>query len=282
MTQEIVPIGQTEEKFAVDDVINTGWQITLSRFWPLACILGVNGLVAALVPLASFVMGYNGSMTISNISLQLFMHFLSAIIVLTVEIGMMNVFLMSLDGKKVNADDCFKCIKYLPSYFAFVFLSRILIVLGYVSFIIPGIILQISFQFAGYFIVEKKMGPIAAMKASWAICDGARWQLILLGVISYFINVVGFMCFIVGGIPAYLINGIANAATYRTLLEKTPQYAGLVPVPALSDSQVAQILEQDSHEQFEQVTQERLEQGAQSLSDQHSQDHNEKPPEAAG
>lgn len=282
MTQEIVPIGQTEEKFAVDDVINTGWQITLSRFWPLACILGVNGLVAALVPLASFVMGYNGSMTISNISLQLFMHFLSAIIMLTVEIGMMNVFLMSLDGKKVNADDCFKCIKYLPSYFAFVFLSRILIVLGYVSFIIPGIILQISFQFAGYFIVEKKMGPIAAMKASWAICDGARWQLILLGVISYFINVVGFMCFIVGGIPAYLINGIANAATYRTLLEKTPHYAGLVPVPALSDSQVAQILEQDSHEQFEQVTQERLEQGAQSLSDQHSQDHNEKPPEGAG
>jgi hypothetical protein len=289
VTQEIVPIGPTEEKFAVDDVINTGWQITLSRFWPLACILGVNGLVAALVPLASFVMGYNGSMTISNISLQLFMHFLSAIIMLTVEIGMMNVFLMSLDGKKVNADDCFKCIKYLPSYFAFVFLSRILIVLGYVSFIIPGIILQISFQFAGYFIVEKKMGPIAAMKASWAICDGARWQLILLGVISYFINVVGFLCFIVGGIPAYLINGIANAATYRTLLEKTPQYANLVPAPALSESQVAQLLDQDSQAQyeqlaqapFEQAAQVPLEQDSQAQSEQNPQVHTEKPPEAS-
>ena len=79
MTQEIVAIGKSEEKFAVDDVIGTGWQITWSRFWPLICILGVNGLVAALIPLASFVMGYNGAMTMSNISLQLLMHLLSAV-----------------------------------------------------------------------------------------------------------------------------------------------------------------------------------------------------------
>ena len=246
MTQEIVPIAKIDEKFAVDDVISTGWQITMSRFWPLICILGVNGLVAALVPLASFVMGYNGAMTMGNVGLQLLMHLISAIIVLTVEIGMMNVFLMSLDGKKVNADDCFKCVKYLPTYFAFVFMSRILIALGYISFIIPGVILQISFQFAGYFIVEKKMGPIAAMKASWAICDGARWQLILLALISYFINVVGFMCFLVGGIPAYLINGIANAATYRTLLANTPQFADSIQPPALSEAAVAELLEHDS------------------------------------
>ncbi|HNB24195.1 MAG TPA: YciC family protein [Candidatus Melainabacteria bacterium] len=237
MTQEIVPTPKTDEKFAVDDVISTGWQITMSRFWPLICILGVNGLVAALVPLASFVMGYNGTMTMSNIGLQLLMHFISAIIVLTVEIGMMNVFLLALDGQKVNADDCFKCIKFLPTYFAFVFLSRILIVLGYISFIVPGIILQISFQFAGYFILEKKMGPIAAMKASWAICEGARWQLILLALISYFINAVGFMCLLVGGIPAYLINGIANAATYRTLLANTPQFAEAIAPASLPDLQ---------------------------------------------
>lgn len=246
MTQEIVAIGKSEEKFAVDDVIGTGWQITWSRFWPLICILGVNGLVAALIPLASFVMGYNGAMTMSNISLQLLMHLLSAVIMLTVEIGMMNVFLMSLDGKKVNADDCFKCIKYLPKYFAFVFVSRILIALGYISFIVPGIILQISFQFAGYFIIERKMGPIAAMKASWAICDGARWQLILLALISYFINSVGFMCFLVGGIPAYLINGIANAAAYRALLANTPQLAEVLPAAILSESDVAALLDNDS------------------------------------
>lgn len=246
MTQEIVAIGKSEEKFAIDDVIGTGWQITWSRFWPLICILGVNGLVAALIPLASFVMGYNGAMTMSNISLQLLMHLLSAVVMLTVEIGMMNVFLMSLDGKKVNADDCFKCIKYLPKFFAFVFISRILIALGYISFIVPGIILQISFQFAGYFILEKKMGPIAAMKASWAICDGARWQLILLALISYFINSVGFMCFLVGGIPAYLINGIANAAAYRALLANTPQLAEVPPAVILSDAAVAELLDNDS------------------------------------
>ncbi len=132
----------------------------------------------------------------------------------------MNVFLLALDGKKINADDCFRCIKYLPSYFVAALISRSLIALGYLCFIVPGIILQISFQFAGYFIVEKQLGPIAALKASWAICDGARWQLVLLAIVSYFIHAFGILCFIVGGIPAYMVNSLANAATYRALLAK--------------------------------------------------------------
>lgn len=243
MTHEIVPLEKAEEKFAIDDVLGTGWQLTLKKFWPLFWILGVNGLVAMLVPLASFVMGYGGA---NGLAIQLLMGTLNAAVALTIEIGMMNVYLMSLDGEKVNADDCFKCVKYLPSFFVAIFLSRILIVLGYLSFIIPGIILHISFQFAGYFIIEKKMGPIAALKASWQICDGARMQLFLLAIVSYFITIFGWMCFLVGAIPAYFINSLTNAATYRTLLANTPALAELVPPAQLSEEAVAELLKHDS------------------------------------
>ncbi|MBA3994638.1 MAG: hypothetical protein C0469_14020, partial [Cyanobacteria bacterium DS2.3.42] len=247
MTQEMIQVVTPEEKFAIDDVIGNGWQITKQRFWPLLAILGVNGLVAALVPMASFVMGFGGAK--DNISLQLLLGLASAVIAFTIEIGMMNVFLMALDGKKINADDCFRCIKYLPTYFVAALLSRSAIALGYLCFIVPGIILQISFQFAGYFIVEKQLGPIAALKASWAICDGARWQLVLLSIVSYFIHVFGILCFIVGGIPAYMVNSLANAATYRSLLAKTPQLAHLMPPPPppqLSEEAVIELLEHDS------------------------------------
>ncbi len=247
MTQEIIQVVTPEEKFAIDDVIGSGWQITKQRFWPLLAILGVNGLVAALVPMASFVMGFGGAK--DNITLQLLLGFASAVIAFTIEIGMMNVFLMALDGKKINADDCFRCIKYLPKYFVAALLSRSAIALGYLCFIVPGIILQISFQFAGYFIVEKQMGPIAALKASWMICDGARWQLVLLSIVSYFIHVFGILCFIVGGIPAYMVNSLANAATYRSLLAKTPQLAHLMPPPPppqLSEEAVIELLNEDS------------------------------------
>lgn len=251
MTQEIVqvPPPTPEEKFGIDDVIGTGWQVTKQKFWPLCCILGVNGLVALLVPLASFVMGFGGSMSMDNIGMQLLMGFFAAVIAFTVEIGMMNVYLMALDQKKINADDCFKCVKYLPKYFVVALLSRMAIGMGYLCFIIPGIILQISFQFAGYFIVEKNMGPIAALKASWMICDGARWQLVLLAIVSYFIHTFGVLCFLVGAIPAFMVNSLANAATYRSLLAKTPALAHLIPPPPppqLSEEAVIELLNHDS------------------------------------
>ncbi len=245
MTQEIVQAPINDEKFAIDDVIGTGWQVTKERFWPLFCILGVNGLVASLVPLASFVMGMGG-MSLDNIGLQMLLGIASAVIALTVEFGMLNVYLMALDGKKVNADDCFKCVKYLPSFLAVAALTKPAIALGYCFFIVPGIILQISFQFAGYFIVEKKFGPIAAIKASWTICDGARWQLVLLAIVSYFIHAFGLMCLLIGAIPAYMINSLANAATYRALLAKTPALADLAPPPQLSEAAVDELLKHDS------------------------------------
>ncbi len=249
MTQELVTVATNDEKFAIDDVIGSGWLVTKKRWWPLLCILGVNGLVASLVPLAGFVMGFGGSMSMDNIGMQLLLGFLSAVVAFTVEIGMMNVYLMALDGKKINADDCFRCIKYLPNYFVVALLSRMAIGLGYLCFIVPGIILQISFQFAGYFLVEKKLGPIAALKASWMICDGARWQLVLLAVVSYFIHVFGVLCFLIGAIPAYMVNSLANAATYRSLLAKTPALAHLMPPPPppqLSEEAVLELLDYDS------------------------------------
>ena len=246
MTQEVVAVKTVDEKFALDDVISRGWQVTKARFWPLLGILGVNGLMAALVPLASFVIGYGGSLSLDNIGMQLLLGFLSAVIAMTIEIGMMNVFLMSLDGKKVGADDCFKCAKYLPSYFVVSLLSKSAIALGYLCFIVPGVILQISFQFAGYFIVEKKLGPIAALKASWTICDGARWQLVLLAIVCHFINFFGLCCFLIGGIPAFMVNGLAMASTYRSLLANTPQLADLQTQPQLSEAAVSELLAHDS------------------------------------
>lgn len=243
MTHEVVPIDKAEEKFAIDDVISAGWQLTLRRFWPLFWIIGVNGLVASLVPLASFVMGWGG---FHGLGISLAVGLLNFAVALIIEVGMMNVYLMVLDGKKVNADDCFKCVKYLPKFFVAILLSRIAIAIGYLSFIVPGIILHLSFQFAGYFIIEKKMGPIAALRASWKICDGARFQLFLLAVISYFINLFGFMCLLVGAIPAYFVNSLANASTYRTLLANTPDLADLASPVQLSEAAVGELLQHDS------------------------------------
>lgn len=246
MTHEIVTTRKDDEKFAIDAVFEAGWKVMKAKFWPLLGVMGVAGLVAALVPMANFVIGAGGTFSVENIGTQLLMGTIWLIITMTIELGFMNVNLMALDGKKFSADDCFKCIKFLPSYAVAMLLSRMAIGLGFLCFIIPGIILLISFQFAGFFIVEKRLGPIAALKASWTICDGARWQLILFGILGQLINLFGTMCFIVGQIPAFMINGVALASTYRSLLASTPQLSDLLPPPPLSDDAVSKLLSEDA------------------------------------
>lgn len=246
MTHEIVTLRKDDEKFAIDTVLGNGWQVMKAKFWPLLGVMGVAGLVAALVPMANFVIGAGGTLSIENLGTQLLLGTIWLIITLTIELGFMNVNLMALDNKKFSPDDCFKCIKFLPSYAVAMLLSRTAIGLGFLCFIIPGIILLISFQFAGFFIVEKRLGPIAALKASWAISDGARWHLVLFGILCQLINVFGTMCFLVGQIPAFMINGVALAATYRSLLANTPQLSDLLPPPSLSEDAVAKLLSEDA------------------------------------
>lgn len=228
---EVLPVSPSprlEDKFTIDGVLSQGWTGTKSFFFPLLGVMTVNGLLTMLVPIASFFIGANNSLAAENIFLSLGLGLLSTFIAMTIEMGMLKVNLMVLDGQTVRPDDCFKTLNFLPNYFVAWLIARTLTVFGFFCFIIPGIILHISFQFFGYFIVERGMGPLEALKASWAICDGARLDLVMLSFVLWFINVVGFMCFFLGIIPAHMVNGISLAATYRALLSKTSPYAEML------------------------------------------------------
>lgn len=225
---EVVPVSpspQLEDKFSIESVLGQGWTGTKTFFFPLLGVMVVNGLLTMLVPIASFFIGASNSLMAENLFLSLGLGLLSTFIALTIEMGMIKVNLMVLDGQTVRPDDCFQTFNLLPNYFVAWLIARSVTMFGFFCFVIPGIILHISFQFFGYFIVERGMGPIEALKASWAVCDGARWNLVMLSIVLWFINAVGFMCFFLGLIPAHMINGISLAATYRELLSKTSPYA---------------------------------------------------------
>lgn len=225
---EVVPVSpspQLEDKFSIENVLGLGWNGTKKFFFPLLGVMTVNGLLAMLVPIATFFIGANNSLAVENMILSFGLGLLSTFIAITIELGMIKVNLMVLDDQTVRPDDCFKVLNLLPNYFVAWLIARTVTMFGFFCFVIPGIILHISFQFFGYFIVERGMGPLEALKASWAVCDGARWNLVMLSIVLWFVNTLGFMCFFLGMIPAHMIDGISLAATYRELLSKTSPYA---------------------------------------------------------
>jgi uncharacterized membrane protein len=105
-------------------------------------------------------------------------------------------------------------------------LFGIIFLVGLVLVVIPGIIWGIMFGFAVYLTIDKNMWPVEALKESKRITYGYKWELLLLGIFSALIAVLGLICLGVGLLVAYPVLILANVHAYRTLEARSKNSSG--------------------------------------------------------
>jgi uncharacterized membrane protein len=99
-------------------------------------------------------------------------------------------------------------------------LFGIILVVGLILVIIPGIIWGIMFGYSMFLVIDKQMSPMDALKESKRITYGYKWELLLLGVFSALTVIVGVVCLGVGLLVAYPIVVIDNTHAFRTLQQR--------------------------------------------------------------
>lgn len=99
----------------------------------------------------------------------------------------------------------------------------IVVAIGFVLFIIPGIIASIALLFTPFLIVERKLWPLEAMKESARITRGNRWNVFFLWLLVIGLNILGFFAFIVGLLVTFPVSMLAITHAYRTL-ERATQF----------------------------------------------------------
>jgi uncharacterized membrane protein len=99
-------------------------------------------------------------------------------------------------------------------------LFGIIFLAGLILIIVPGIIWGIMFGYATYLVIDKGLWPMEALKESRRITYGYKWKLLLLGIFSVLIAIVGAICLGVGLLVAYPILIVANVHAFRTLEQK--------------------------------------------------------------
>lgn len=100
------------------------------------------------------------------------------------------------------------------------FLVGIIVFLGFILLIVPGVIAVLMLIFALYIVIDKELGPIKAMKKSAQITRGSRWELLLLVLLAIVINIVGVLAIFVGLFVSIPITTLAIVHAYRTLEKK--------------------------------------------------------------
>ncbi len=145
---------------------------------------------------------------------------LLAFLVATVlQIGFIEISLRIVRGKKVSYEDLYQNIT-VRKFLIYLIASSVvvlLVALGMVLLILPGIYLAVSLIFIEYVAVDKKGGPVEAIVESWKIAKGNWWKLFWLGILILLFNLVGLFAFVLGLLITVPISMLAMTSAYDQL-----------------------------------------------------------------
>jgi uncharacterized membrane protein len=127
----------------------------------------------------------------------------------------------TVDGQTPEVNVLFKSAGKYRQFIILSLLSGVLITLGYIVFIIPGIILSLFWYFSSYVLLDEDVGFVAAMKQSKELTEGVRLKLFLFEITTIVINSLGMMFFGIGALVAFPLTSLARVHIYRSLHSQT-------------------------------------------------------------
>lgn len=196
-------------RFDSGEAVSVGWQ----RFWPnilpmaafALIVWAVNGLFQLLQRDA----GAGGRFVLSLISF---------VLAQLVAVGWIKIALDITDGRPINAQAVLDKFRLVLPYLIAALLYALMVGVGLILLIVPGVIAAIAFAFYGFHIVDTgSTDAIGALRRSAEITRGHRWQLFLFGLLLIGINVLGILLLIVGVLFTSGISLLAVAYVYRRL-----------------------------------------------------------------
>lgn len=151
------------------------------------------------------------------------------------QLGVTNLSLRLHDGiESARFKDLWRPELFLP-YLAATVIATVLVLLGLILLIIPGIIIGLALSFATYLVVDRGLGPVAAVKESWRLTSGNRWRLFLFVLLIVLMNIGGLLLVVVGLLVTMPVSMIASVHAYR-FLEDAQRMPASGAVPEASET----------------------------------------------
>lgn len=204
----------SNSKFSVKEAFSAGWSVFKANASFLVILFaGIGVIYFGLASLQDYASNRSSA-------LVLFVAIADWLFRLSISIGLIEIPLLLMAGKKTDFGHLFSGYKHLVRYFLASVLYMLAVVGGLLLLVLPGIIFAMRFQFYGYLIIDKGMKPMEAMKASWRMTDGATWELFGFILITMLLNIAGTMAFMVGLLITAPVSLLALTHVYKKLLPR--------------------------------------------------------------
>ena len=133
-----------------------------------------------------------------------------------------------------NLNEMFSVTDILGPIIIGALLTTLVTYIGFALCIIPGFIAALGLAMTQPLIVDQKMQPVDAMKASWAALQPNLGSFFVLGLVVVLLNLAGAIPCGLGLFVTYPISIVALALVYRDLFglgAGTTQPTGYIPPP---------------------------------------------------
>jgi uncharacterized membrane protein len=180
------------------------WKYFLELFLILIIVLvisGVGGSMGRVGPFVAFISAVYGLLITNPVSY-----------------GANFACLKAARGDKLEIKDMFAAFQNYWNAVLASLLVSVIVVIGLILIVVPGIIFACKLAFTPYLVVDKKMGVIEAVKESWHMTSGGRsWKVFLIGLLGIPIVIAGLICLGVGVIISAMWISMAMASLYHAV-----------------------------------------------------------------
>ena len=138
-----------------------------------------------------------------------------------IQYGTSWVFLKAVRGERIEVRDIFVVFQrnYWNAVIANIVVS-IIVGMGIVMLIVPGIIFACRLAFVPYLVVDREMDVMEALRVSWDMTRGYGWQIFLMGLLAIPVVIIGLVCLFVGVVVSVMWISAAFAVIYHAVAMK--------------------------------------------------------------
>jgi len=201
---------ETGQEFSIKEMFRFGWETFKSRPWIFVGVTLLVLFISNVVPLLYEIVDepiINLILVTANIIIGTF-----------IGAGVIAFAIRAHDDVSgVELNDLWVEPARALRYFIAGVLVGIVTVVGFLLLIVPGIIFMLMLLFTLYFVVDKGLGPIEAMKASKQAVSGHKWKLLGFVLLLGLLNIAGTLALLVGLLVTIPVSMLATAHAYRTL-----------------------------------------------------------------
>jgi hypothetical protein len=211
------------QKVSIERALQRGWRGTQQQFLPLLGIIFVAWAIPIGMMFLFWLLGFiiPKDQVVLEWLYKTITFLISFTIGIMLEMGMIRVQLKVLDGFRPRMADLFEGNHTFINFIVSNTCYNFLLFWGYIMLFVPGVILNLAMQFGSYFVVDKQIGPIEALRASWIASRDARIQLLLAMLLFNAMRSLGFLVLFIGLVPIHMIIILATADLYKQILENT-------------------------------------------------------------